>query len=653
MSVPNPDWRQVAVITTHTGDANPIDLREFFEGGSGVDRSGTWTGDFEGRPQLAAEFREYLEREPLGDDSLAKRLTGARNLFRFLDDAKDLPTVTFAADISEIHGIRIKRWLSARGVKSPHTYQDIKTVVQGCRDMLGLTPLIWPARDPDAAPAVAEPDYPGIQRLSLAVRQEAREIKAMFQEGNRLVDLGKDPRVGPRLKDAWTRRENQAWLIHRLTSVRLPLKDELSRLNATRVYQAVDTEGTSVLGPQYLAPCMTERAREGYVGKLRWFHPALYDTAAFIWLVMLHTGWNLATVFGIDISEDGSWFERHPHQPGFIVIHAWKDRADRHQFAICQERPEFHPYQVIKFMIARTARLRETLRIRLRRLEEENRREPSAELRRRIGDLHIAVKSPWLYHSLGKGGDIGWFKSGAGSTPLKHYIRAVAEKHSLVEEHPYLASLSPSQSRDAWINYAYASTGQTLVAQYAAGHRNRRTLRYYLAARRYRRYSEKKFRVFQEHVFSEIAARRLDPTRLRILVQNGQITPEMEARLLDLRNRTRMNMRCLDPLDPPKEVAPDHIASELCRVQRCTGCPHGIAFDDALEPLAHALADLHAERRIRPLDSWRGTSLEDEERSIAATLRQFDPEAVRAAYLARVDQLKSGEARVFDAYPLY
>ena len=133
----------------------------------------------------------------------------------------------------------------------------------------------------------------------------------------------------------------------------------------------------------------------------------------------------------------------------------------------------------------------------------------------------------------------------------------------------------------------------------------------------------------------------------------GQITPVEEARLMDLRNRTRHGMRCLDPLSPPKELVPDHISGELCRLQRCTGCPHGVAFDDAVKPLAYALADLHAEKRLRPLDAWRGTSLEDEEKSIAATLRQFDQDTVRAAYQARVEELQSGTARVFDAYPLY
>lgn len=601
---------------------------------------------------LASEFRDYLEREPLGKDGLQKRLTAARNLLRFLDSCSDLPPVNSMADLNEIHGLSVKRWISAKGITSPHTYQDIKTIVQGCRDMLGLPPLVWPARDPDPNPDVPEPDYLGIQRLMIALKHEARAIKMMFREGHQLASRGQDPRVGTDRLPAWSRRENHAWLIRELTTPTLPLKNELTGLHARGLVHAVGIDGNSVSGPEYLAPCMTVRGGEGYVGKLRWFYPALYDTAVFIWLVMLHTGWNLATVLGIDISDRAKWVEEHPHQTDFMVLHAWKGRANRHQFAICRGKPEFHPPQIIEFMIARTVRMRDTLKARMRRLEEENRTKPSQTLTRRISDMQDAIKSPWLFHSLGKAGDIGWFTSGSSSL-LNQFIRTVAETHSLSQDHPYLATLSTSQARDAWINYAYASTGQSLVAQYSAGHRNQRSLRHYLAARRYRRVSEKKFRTFQDHVFSEIAARRLDPTRLRLLLEKGEITPELEAALLDPSRRTRRNMRCLDPLKPPKELAPDHVPGEVCKVQRCTGCIHGIAFDDALEPLASALADLHAERRVRPLEAWSGTSLEEEEKSIAATLKQFDPQKVRAAYMARVAALKSGKAEHFDAYPLY
>lgn len=643
--------KMLAAVPTVKGDSIEVDLQEFVEGGRAHNRTGTWTGDFEGRPTLAREFRLYLETNPVTPSSLTKRITAVRNLFRFLDDSSDLPHVASVADLTEIHGLRLKRWVADKGIKTPHTYQDLRTIVQGCRETLRLDPLIWPTRDPDPVPDVIEPDYRGIQLLSLALRREARDIKGMFCEGHRLASTGQDPRTASSPRDGWSRSANHAWLVNHVTADRLLLKEELEHLGALALTYADDLNGRPVPGPAYLAPSMSPRGSEGYVGKLRWFYPSFFDTAVFLWIFLLHTGWNLSTALALDSSSD-DWFEPHPQHSDLVIVRAWKARSRRYQYATGIRNAEFHPFKLIKYMIAVTERLRATLKFELDQLLANHQKHPSPKRQRQIDSLREGLKSPWLFHSLQKGGKVGWITS-RSSPILNKFVRNAADRHSLTEQHPYLATLSTSQIRDGWINYAYQKTGQTVTAQTAAGHVNQNSLRYYLSVRKYRLTSEKTFRIFQNHVFSEINARRLDPTRLHILMQNGEITPEQEARLQDLRNRTRWNMGCLDPFHPPKSIAPDHISGELCRVQRCTGCHHGVAFDEALEPLAAALADIHHEKKTRPLNSWIGSSLEEEERSIAATLRLFDQDAVNAAFKRRVDELAAGLGSAFDVYPLY
>lgn len=639
-----------ANIRDPAGIVYPYDITEFFVGGTARNEARRWSGDFEGRPRLALQFKHFLEQDPLGDATLDKRVGSIRHFFRFLDERRDLPTVSELADLTEVHGPQMKRWLSDRGITSPDVYKNIKKFVVEGRQLAGLPRLIWPARDPDRPSEVPEPDYVGIQRLSMALRKEAREVSAMFREGTRLADDGRDPRVGDDRAAAWSEPRNHAWLIRELTADTIPFKGELSVYNATGL---LNSSNGIVSGPSYLPPTMSPRGSEGYVGKLRWFFPGLYDTAIYFWLVALHTGWNLATLVGIDVSREETWREVHPHTPDRVLMHAWKERADRHQQAICNPNAEFHPPSIIQMLVQRTAPLRRTLVGRLEALREQYAQKPSPTLAREINKLEEGTKSPWLFVSLGKGGEIGWFSSKKTVSALNKFIRAVALKHDLISDHPYLGTISTSQARDAWINYAHITTGESVIAQYAANHRNSRSLRHYLARHRYQRSSESRVRELQTYAFSEIQEGRLDPTRLRILIETGRFTQEQADLLSDIRNRTRLNMGCLAPYEPPKGVDPDHAKGELCRVQRCTGCSHGIVFEDSMQRLATTLADLHHERSTRPLAAWKGTSLEDEERSISATLRQFDPERVRLAYHARKRALQAGEVMVFDVYPVY
>ncbi|MBH0240020.1 hypothetical protein [Methylobrevis albus] len=110
----------------------PYDIAEFFVGGTARNVARRWSGDFEGRPHLALQFKHFLERDQLSDASLDKRVGCARHFFRFVDERPDLPTVSELAELTEEHGPQLKRWLSDRGITSPDVYKNIKKfVVEG------------------------------------------------------------------------------------------------------------------------------------------------------------------------------------------------------------------------------------------------------------------------------------------------------------------------------------------------------------------------------------------------------------------------------------------------------------------------------------------------------------------------------------------
>jgi hypothetical protein len=131
---------------------------------------------------------------------------------------------------------------------------------------------------------------------------------------------------------------------------------------------------------------------------------------------------------------------------------------------------------------------------------------------------------------------------------LNSVVRTVVKSHGLAKDHPSLMSMSTSDARDAWIGHAYVQSGyRVLLTRLANQHATARTLKYYLRSKRYRARSEKEVRKVQDAVFGEISSGRIvDPTRLRLLVRNGTITKDQERRLLDLRQRTRLGMGCLD-----------------------------------------------------------------------------------------------------------
>jgi hypothetical protein len=639
-------------IKAHSGVVYDVDLSEFSVGGKLENvppkSRHTWAGDFSGRPLFALEIAERLRIERPEPVASKKARHVFRGIFRFLDavEAKHGTPVTSIADVTDAHGPMMLEWIASGNSLQ---YRSAKGELDALRRFRGLPRLFWSARATDNVSAAEPVDREAVRHLYNAFKHEARCIKRMFKEGELLAAAGRDPRSDTRVSAQWTVPENRAWIMKELTQQRLLDKQELKDAGA---YWGM-VQGDR-LGPTYLAPDMRERGREGVVGALRWFYPSYQDTAVFLWLFLLGTGWNLSTALGLDVSEDDTWCQAHPHSEQFAVIHAFKARADRHQFTLSMTEPEWHPYQIVREMIKRTKVLRATVRHRLELARNDYALSPTVAKSGKIAELEALVRSPWLYHTVNKIGEVSAFNN-ADSTHLGPIARTVVATHGLIERYPSLEKIATSDARDAWIGFAYVQSGyHVLLTQLASQHSNIRTLRHYLKSRRYREFSEKQVRTVQNAIFAEISTGGLvDPTRLRLLVANGTITVEQERRLQDFRHRTRLGLGCLDPTNPPRQIAPDHKAGALCRVQRCTGCQHGVVFRESLGPLARACAELIHIQRTIPYAAWSGSSLEDELASIEETLKGFDQTEVGAAIQEWSHKLQTGEVRAHDTYPIY
>lgn len=629
-----------------------VDFSEFYHGKSLLQLDGRagrlWAGDFPGYPGLAADFRSVVLSKAYDDEAYDNYASAWRSALRFLTESPDLPAPNSISEMDDIYGNRFRQWLNLREL-GPNVYKRVKSVVDEHFRSSHGTESLWPSRDPDTVPDVEDFDLRGLQSLNLALRSHARDVKANFNEGKELAKLGEDPRQGSKL-GRWRRRENHAHLVYLLTRTAIPSKEEVSISGGYALFFGSGATGRNVYGPPNTLPLQGENAKAGFVGKLRWFFPAKSDTAVFLWMVMILTGFNYGSVLNIDITDESTWWiPSLKGASGRGQIVAYKGRVNLEVFAHSDTKAEFHAYQIIKFLIGVTEPMRQTLRNELAVAEQEQTVRFTHQNVAEIERLRTMIKSPWLYVSLGDAGAIRSFTTEL-SPWLNIFVREVAARGGLLDDHPYLEKVTTRQPRKSLLEYTNETSGSFIAAN-AGQHADLRSLRYYLSRRRRKRKSFETVRVVLGAVIEDIEAKKpIDFARLKILLARGEITEKQAERLLDFRQRTRLGMGCLDPEHPPKQISPDHRPGQLCRVQRCTGCEHGVIFTDSLPQLAAALADLDVLERQVPARSWSGSSFELEQKSLRLTLKQFNPADVEKHYRARRQDLSLGKERVLDGY---
>ncbi|KQV83570.1 hypothetical protein [Rhizobium sp. Root1220] len=622
-----------------------VDFSEFYFGRNAEDNvrgAKLWKRDILGMPNLAEDFRHVMLVNPVQKKLFPTYASAWRNIHRFLEDNPDLPPLNSISDFLDIHGMRLKQW-TKKNKLGVDLYKRIKWILDKHFQEFHRSRSPFPARDATKDPDPVEPDFVGLQRLGLALRNHARSIKAMWREGARLAASGMDPR---KAVEAWDRPENHVKLVYVLTNHHLPTREQLSRSDAKGL------NDPSIAFPSYCPPGAILAEKFAYGVKLRWRFPSMADLSVFLWMFLIMTGFNLAAALDIDVTKDDTWFLKALQDEDHVLIFSRKEKVGKRVYSPSKVKAEFHAFSIIKLLIEASRPLRATATRQLNDLEKQNRSAYSHERQQEIVRLRHVVKSPWLFVRANDPCKV-YCLLGAEAPRLNTFIRLVADEAGLLEEHEYLATLTTSQARDSMINFAYRHSKRLSIAKLASGHSDFRSLRYYLAKKKIKRANFRTVNNVLTHTFAAIRADRVfDETQIKISLTNGEITPEQKERLLDYRQRTRLGMGCLNPTDPPREIAPNHPENQVCRIQRCTGCVHGRVFPESVQPLAATLADLFHLKRKVPLASWQGSSFEEEAESIALTLQLFDPAIVAKHFRARQAELEAG-AEVFDVYPHY
>jgi hypothetical protein len=381
------------------------------------------------------------------------------------------------------------------------------------------------------------------------------------------------------------------------------------------------------LGPSFRVPG-SHVPQNGFASNLTWFFLGVAELRIFLSLFQLGTGWDLGTILSLDIDD---WVSDFPLKPNLKVLRSGKRRAgNRLQYALSGANSEFRPYQIMKFLIERSAPLRATLAVELestqRRIADGVASEHDAF---RLQVLSRNIKSPWLFVPVQ---NLAHPNALTSSDPPTSLLDDVVDAYQLRDENGHFLKFNAKNIRRGWADFNYSNGGyQWIMARIALGHTNARSLHHYLASLRLHRRGTSQVRHYQDALFGEIAQRRVvDGAVLRILVSEGTITDEQRERLADRKNRSRVGLGCVDPFNPPKLIAPEHQAGCICRIQRCTLCAHGVVFPESVDGLSRRLAELLEIQRTTPTETWLKGDFGDEITSTRLALDLLaDPESAR------------------------
>lgn len=571
----------------------------------------TWSGAISARPRLAKQLmpavREYFV-DKLAGTALQFR-TSFRMFWRFLDTCSDEWKVEGLEDLTDAHGVM----MIAADVNRVYM-PVIRFVLNLARELSGMAPLYWSIPEPGRGRSSA-PRQEHIKAIHHQLIEEVFDgIFARWDAADRLAAMGTDwsDLTGRGRSEAWTDADRHATYRGLIKKVGHPCP-------SPKTTGGVNTD--SGIGVSW---------HSGAVKPLGPLIDGLYPTRADVrqifQLFLLRTGWNNGTALNIDA---GNYLRPHPTAPGYHIVHAFKKRPSlSEQYALGQDKAERSPGNLLRRLVERTEPLRAHLRTRLKALDEQSEDRDSDRFRLERADLVRKIESPWLHVTLLGPAEISALNEstcvqGGVAGDLSGLIEKINTKRPPEARVP---SLTLSDFRDAFIGYSYAKSGHLwFVAVLAGQHRRTGTATAYLSHVENLREAWKLIRRLGNHTFDEIEQRKIaDPAVLRMLVSQGHITEAQRARWQAHKDRTRVGMGCKDIRNPPRSIAPTHQQGEVCRVQRCTLCHHGILLEDSDDHLARRKEELiHLQRSIG-LAAWAESTFPQEMHVLDLNLELFD-----------------------------
>lgn len=628
----NSDDGELRFWTQHPERTVLVDLIDFSVGTHGAKvRSGKWSGPFSGRPELIRELFPYIKISYSGlSVGTINGLKGSlRTWWRLFDECEDIAPVRSVMDINEVHGALARKSKIEQGA-----HAKFLALLNAFRRDHGCVPLYWVSYS-NRKPQSDLPEdwevkaiHDTLKRRYFQTLDRWRDADKLAAEGfNWVGSLHKKPALEP-----WKTPDIHATYrgVAEITGNPCPPKNLAISTLGLKYCKAFDQISIPVYG----------------------LYPSKREVQSFFMLFLLRTGWNPQTALDIDVNSD--YLEDHPVSPMFSVIRSVKRRAGSEQVAVGAKKSTLSPGAIVLQLVERTKPLREALRSRLDRVDQQLKALPGNEdLLREQARLRASVKSPWLFcvaknecNILALASNTYHTEIGGGGF-VRSLISEINERRK--EGQKINPSITSSDFRDAYVAFAYRNSGYSwLAAKIAAGHKSIESLKHYLRQRQWKAHSQSQVLHFTEKLWSEIQSRRVvDPAVLHALVQRGEVSEQQRLRWSAHKDRTRVGVGCLDFKNPPKIISPEHQVGSGCRVQRCTLCCNAVVFPDSLDHLARRQAELEFLRANIPLVAWTESSFGDELVATEEVLKQFDSSLTSARLLYWMHEISSGRHLVF------
>lgn len=600
---------------------------------------------------LIAENLQHLSRELLAGRT-PQSLKAAKQLVRALaryanwyaDRYHKRPCSSADIDVHFCHQVII--WLSELEVAESGKSQRIRffkrfmTAIGVDDSYLPTNPFFSTDLDTQPRDELSQDDA---RHLLAVAKSEARVVLRRTEEVKVLSAAGRDPRRkwGGQNGD-WSEAANRVWVMINVFQLRIRNFDEMRFKGGLRS-ELAGIEGRP--GAEVVGKDGKSMRQVGWKGHLRWFFPWSDDLAPFVVLLLLRTGWNLATAAAL---RAGNWQVPYPFRVGeasnetHVYIISYKTRGRRAATETSKavkvpssRKPWSHPYRLLLSVEEITKSLRAEVLNQISELRRKKGRSVAED--RELKRLEAIKDDLFIYKTEQSITSLAWDTRG-GKTP--RWLDAFMLRAGTATGLRLL--------RDAHILFSYEMSGQNLfVAQLTAAHANSATTALYLRRRTtLNRVFERAMRVF-ELSLAFIEKDKFDVAALRQAMAEQGFDEHQIANLENPANTARWGNRCAEPRNPPREFSRGTPRDGVCVLQDCIdGCPHARWFHDSIDHVARNLVLAENLTAALGVESTEGSSVNSRIDRCQELLKRWPSAEADAALVAARSQL-SGSCDLF------
>lgn len=595
--------------TEHPKENVLVDLTVFATGETAEQQDKRHAGPFTGRPKLIRQLAPAINAALAGASMMTARTSVAslKAWWRLLD-AVELRAVQAGQRMSRVDDVcqlmdihaSYARGDAGRKPISSAVFRTLKRFANATLKELGAPELHWVAPE-DGDPERCLPSDHDCTELRMRLKQEWGAVLRLFSLMDRVRADGFQP--GTQEEGHLLAHWRHIHEVQTRTKKALPSSEELRNV-------LLHEEFRTATGLQLT------------VMRLAAFPNRWQAETAFHCCLMV-TGWNLATLYGLDVGEAHIWLRNHPRDPARYLLAGTKARAgDAEQPVEGLWKTRAGPGHIIRLWTERTAPLREQLQAELAMEREKYRqmvqdRASSDDLTLQMKvvlDLEDGCRTVWLF--AGEKSRIGWLKSrGQGAfwvaekqVPFLTAFLAQFNQERTALQKSAIPHCTPGDFRDMFALYVWRISGGNLFSlMRALNHARARTTQRYADNNLLNAERNDATRRFVNNLFSLLMKHGgFDLTLLTHLQRHGPVPEDAAQRLSDYRDlvRSRIQVGCKDPFHPPPELQPPGTA-RVCRPQRCLLCKaHAVILPDSFDGVAMRVEELEYTKFVLPVAEW-------------------------------------------------